>query len=503
MNVFLKYKFVIFALLAIVILYFGIRLPELVSQPIFADEAIYVRWAQVMRSEPTLRFVSLTDGKTPLYMWLMIPMFKVFPDPLFAGRLLSVFAGLGTLLGVFVLSSKLFNLRVALWSALVYAITPYTVFFDRMALVDSMLAGFTIWAMVFAIWLLKSQRLDLAMILGYFLGGAMLVKTPAMLNLLALPLTIVGFNFKTENRSNLLKLLGLWVVALVIALVIYNFLRLGPGFSQLSSRNSDYVFSPLELVGRPLDPFIPHLNDIREWFPLLVTWPVMILIAVGLIFVIIKRNFVALAIILWLLVPLILQMAFLKTFTARYILTSIPPLLLFAGFGIENILLKFKKSYAVSAGVMLILLTPMPLYYDYLIVHDVQNANLPRNERRGYLEDWTAGYGFPEIAEYLVERNKTEPIVVGTEGFFGTLPDGLYIYLDKANIPIVGGSATVSAVLRESAEEKTTFFVSNKNRLQKGVENAQLIMEFPKAVPVDGKPQDAIILYQIFPNNNQ
>ncbi len=496
----IKYKFVLFVLLTIIVLYFGIRLPELTSQPIFADEAIYVRWAQVMRSEPTLRFVSLTDGKTPLYMWLMIPMFKVFPDPLFAGRLLSVLAGFGTLIGVFVLSSKLFNLRVALWSALVYAITPYTVFFDRMALVDSMLATFTIWAMVFAIWLLKAQRLDLAMILGYFLGAAMLVKTPAMLNLLALPLTVVGFNFKTENRHDLLKLLGLWVVALVVALVIYNSLRLGPGFSQLSARNADYVFSPLELVGRPLDPFIPHFNDIKEWFPLLITWPILLAVVIGLSFVIIKRNLVALAIILWLLVPLILQMTFLKTFTARYILTSIPPLLLFAGFGIENILLRFKKSYAMSASLMLIILTPMPLFYDYLIVKDVQNAHLPRNERRGYLEDWTAGYGFPEIAKYLVERNKTEPIVVGTEGFFGTLPDGLYIYLDKANIPIVGGTATVSADLRESAAKKTTFFVSNKNRLQKGVENAQLIMEFPKAVPLGADEQDAIILYQIFPN---
>lgn len=501
MKVFLQYKFVISALLAIVFLYFFIRLPELVSQPIFADEAIYVRWAQVMRSEPTLRFVSLSDGKTPLFMWLMIPMFKVFDDPLFAGRLLSVISGLATLMGVFVLASRLFSLRVGLWSAFIYAITPYTVFFDRMALVDSMLATFTIWSMVFAVWLLRSQRLDIAMFLGYFLGGAMLVKTPAMMNLLALLLTIVGFNFQKKNRSDLLKLLGLWVTALVIALVIYNTLRLGPGFSQLSSRNADYVFSPLELVGRPLDPFIPHLNDLIEWFPLLITWPILIVIAAGLIFVAAKKKLVALAIILWLLVPLILQMTFLKTFTARYILTSIPPLLLFAGFGIENILLKFKKSYAFSAGVMLLLLIPMPLYYDYLIVKDVQNANLPKNERRGYLEDWTAGYGFPEIAKYLIERSKIEPIVVGTEGSFGTLPDGLYIYLDKANIPIVGGGATVSAALRESAQTKTTFFVSNKNRLQKGVENAQLILEFPKAVPLGGKPQDAIILYQIFPNN--
>ena len=70
--------------------YFALRLPNLTLQPIFADEAIYIRWAQVMRAEPTLRFLSLSDGKTPLFMWAMIPFLKVFSDPLFAGRFLSV-----------------------------------------------------------------------------------------------------------------------------------------------------------------------------------------------------------------------------------------------------------------------------------------------------------------------------------------------------------------------------------------------------------------------------
>ena len=48
-----------------VILFFGIllRFTNLNSLPIFADEAIYVRWSQVMRAEATLRFLPLSDGK--------------------------------------------------------------------------------------------------------------------------------------------------------------------------------------------------------------------------------------------------------------------------------------------------------------------------------------------------------------------------------------------------------------------------------------------------------
>src|SRR5437870_4877804 len=76
-------------LVAIIALFFILRLPSLTYQPIFADEAIYIRWAQIAKAEPSLRFISLQDGKTPLFMWAMAPYLIIFDDPLFAGRLLS------------------------------------------------------------------------------------------------------------------------------------------------------------------------------------------------------------------------------------------------------------------------------------------------------------------------------------------------------------------------------------------------------------------------------
>jgi len=93
----------ILVLVVLFLAYFLLRLPNLTLQPVFADEAIYVRWAQVMRAEPTMRFLPLSDGKTPLFMWTMIPFLKIFNDPLFAGRFLSVISGFATLLGVYLL----------------------------------------------------------------------------------------------------------------------------------------------------------------------------------------------------------------------------------------------------------------------------------------------------------------------------------------------------------------------------------------------------------------
>lgn len=507
MKLLVKYKVELVLFLTIVAVYFILRLPNLTLQPIFADEAIYIRWAQVMRAEPTLRFLPLLDGKTPLFMWALIPFLKFIDDPLFAGRFLSIISGFFTLLGVFFLSKKIFNTRTGFWAGLLYVITPYTVFFDRMALVDSMLSAFTIWIVYFTIWLVVSLRLDIAMILGYLLGGAVLTKTPGIVNLFIVPFSIIGFNRKKGSKHTLVKLAILWCVSIVIALVMYNLLRLGPNFQMLSSRNADYVFSPLELAGRPLDPFIPHFNDIADWFPKLLTWPILFCVIIGIIYIVfgLMRQISSGPflfggiVLLWALIPIIINMAFLKTFTGRYLLSSIPLLLTLAGYGITKLLppLAYAKKFPLI--LMLIVLLPLPLYFNYFLLSSPDKASLPREARRGYFEEWTAGYGFADIAKFILEKSKDQKVVVGTEGFFGTLPEGLYIYLDKSKISIIGSHATISAQIRDAAKDNLVYFVGNKKRLQGISGNLILVKEYPKAKPADGSFQDATVLYQVLP----
>ena len=496
-----KHRLLFLSLLIIIVAYFLLRLPNLILQPIFADEAIYIRWAQVMRSEPTLRFLPLSDGKTPLFMWTMIPLFKIFDDPLFAGRFLSVMSGFATLVGVMLIGWKVFGKRVAFWAGLFYIVTPYTVFFDRMALVDSMLSAFTVWALYFAIWLTQAVRLDLAMILGFVLGGGILTKTPGMLNLILVPTTFLVFKKLKGDKYSLLKLLLFWAVAIGIALIMYNGLRLGPNFHLLSSRNVDYVFSPLELVGRPLDPFIPHFRDIADWFPKLFTWPVLVAGLLGMVGVVREKKKLGWIVLLWAIIPILLSMAFLKTYTARYLLPSIPLLLIFAGYGIEKVsqvvrVPRVSRGFRPVVPVILVLLVVLyPLTFNYQLLTNPPPKSLPEAERKGYFEMWTAGYGLREIAEYLVEQKKQGKVVVGTEGFFGTLPDGLYIYLDKSNIAVIGSHATISAQIRNAAKDHLTFFVGNKQNLQK-IGGVELIKEYPKV------GSDATVLYKVLPPAN-
>lgn len=508
MKLFARHKVSIIIFLLIAAAYFLLRIPNLTLQPIFADEAIYIRWAQVMRADPTLRFLPLTDGKTPLFMWLMIPMFKIIEDPLMVGRILSVFSGFGTLLGVSFLGLRFFSASSALWAGLFIAVTPYMVFFDRLALVDSMLAAFSIWSLNLALLLLRYKRLDLAMGLGYLFGGGLLTKTPAMLNILVLPTTLLAFDWKNKKRqAGLIKLFGLWIVALVIAFSIYNALRLGSGFGNLSSRNQDYIFSPLEIKDRPLDPFIPHFHDISEWFPILLTYPMLILIIGGVVYSVLKRNYYALSVIAWSVIPLLILMAFLRTFTARYLLISIPPLIFIAGYFLSEILARFKLKRVITTAGALVLILPLTLMFDIKLLSDPFNTPLPNVEKDGYFENWTAGYGLKDIAGYVMKLSQEKGmIVVGTQGSFGTLPDGLLIYLDKYNhsvaedkrVIVLGGGSVVWEQLKQAAQEHPTFYLANKDARLEQQEGLLLIKKYLKVKSPNGS-QNAIMLFEVKP----
>ena len=507
----LIYKMEIFLFLGVTILYFFLRLKNLTILPIFADEAIYIRWSQVMKAESTLRFLPLSDGKQPLFMWLLMPVFSFFNDPLFAGRFLSVMAGFGTLLGIFLLSLGLFRSRVvALLSCLIYALVPFAVFFDRMALVDSLLTMFGVWILFLGVLLVRYQRIDLAMVTGLVLGGALLTKSPAMFFAFLLPVAAILLPTKSRRNllASLLKLVGLWLIVYIFAFGAYNILRLGPNFHMIAARNLDYVFSFREILAHPLDPFRPHIGQVWEWFLVFLGWPLIIAFFGGIIFGARKWPRQTILLLSWFFLPLLAQMAIAKVFTARYIFFMIPFLLIFGAIFLNQLIgritkLRFTAKGQIVVAIVVLVLFLLPSFrFDCLLFTDPQKLPLPEGERTGYLEQWTSGYGINEVRDYLKQVSQKQHVNVGTEGYFGTLPDGLQIYFDKdPKVTVFGVGLALSLVpesLKESAAsgEALTYLVVNESRMgAKNDPSLELILKIPKAKGEKG--QDSLLLYQV------
>ena len=503
-----EWRWTIVAGLGIFLLALGIRIYNLTILPVFVDEAIYIRWAQVMGAEPTLRFLPLSDGKQPLFMWILMFYVRRLADPLFAGRILSVASGIGTMLGIFAVSYLLFrNKFVSLFSTILYALSPITLFFDRLALVDSLLAMLGIWILFFGILTAKRRRLDLAMITGFLLGAALLTKSPAIFFVLLLP--AAGIFLK--KPKDLLKLGLLLLVTYGIGYAMYNILRLGPNFNLISSRNRDYVLPFSRLWTNFRDPFIPHLKDVfLKWLPKIGPWPVFMLIAIGLLTTARKhwREIIFLG--SWFIIPILIQSEFAKVFTARYILFPLPPLFIIAGavFTAPRVVL------AKWGWVFIILFAITSLKFDYLLLTDPARADLPRSERSGYLEEWTAGDGIREIADFLKHQSLAinhQKIVVGTEGYFGTLPDGLQMYLNEnPEIVVIGVGISIKEIpvglLASKKAGNPTFLVVNKSRLGTDPDKLglTLLAAYPKALRPPGDrefflkgPQEILYFFEL------
>src|SRR3990167_5031367 len=130
----------------IIIAFFITRLINIGVIPIFTDEAIYTYWAKVALNDPAHRFISLEDGKQPLFIWIAAVMQNFISEPIVATRLVSFLSGLASTIGIFLLSKELFNNltklnqhRVAAFSSLLYVVLPFTLLYDRLALYDSLL----------------------------------------------------------------------------------------------------------------------------------------------------------------------------------------------------------------------------------------------------------------------------------------------------------------------------------------------------------------------------
>jgi hypothetical protein len=485
-------------LFAVVLFALVLRLIHLNLLPVFADEAIYIRWSQIMGAEPTLRFLPLSDGKQPLFMWVLMFLVHHFEDPLFAGRLISVLSGICTLLGIVAASFVLFrSKRIALCGGLIWAISPFSFFFDRMALVDSMLTMWGVWTFFFAVLTAKTRRIDAAMMTGFCLGFAWLTKSPALFFVLLLPTTWLLSDFPknpTKRVVHVLTLFLLFLISFTLGFAMYNILRLGPNFQMIGMRNLDYVWPITHFLQSPLDPLKPHFLRSIEYIWIWGPSVIYLLIGSGILVNLRKNWKTVLVLIAWSIGPMLVNSEFAKVLTARYILFTLPFLYILAASSFNTV--KFRR----FVYLFFVLFAAHALFTNYQLLFTPSVAAMPRSERSGYLEEWTSGIGIRETADFLKAEAVKDPsqrIVVGTEGYFGTLPDGLQIYTQGiSNILVIGIGLNIHEVpiqLVESVQSgHKTYLVANSSRMTFTKDLSEyglkVVKEFPKADrPIDSR----------------
>jgi 4-amino-4-deoxy-L-arabinose transferase-like glycosyltransferase len=417
--------------------------------PIFTDEAIYTRWAQIAMRDASWRFISLTDGKQPLFVWAAMIFMKFIKDPLIAARLVSVLTGFFTLIGLWFLSLELFkNKKIAYLTSVIYVFYPFAQVYDRMALMDSMVATFSIWALYFSILLVRKTRLSVMYTLGIAAGLGALTKSSNFFSLYLLPFTVLLFDFsKQKFWKRFLK----WVVfaffSVAIAQVIYNILRLSPLFQMIQTKNATFVYPFSEWINHPWTFFIGNLHGLFDWLKSYLLAPYILLIAISLVFIY-KFTKEKLLLIVYFLLPMLALALFGKVIFPRFIFFMSCYLLPLAGWGLNEIIVFINKRInknnkllptSLTYLAVAIIFIAYPGFISFTIAKDPVNAPIARSDSNQYVNNWSAGWGVSESVNFFKKEAKDKKIFIGTEGTFGLMPESLELYLvDNKNVTIKG-----------------------------------------------------------------
>ncbi len=464
------------------------RLTNLTGLPIFTDEAIYIRWSQIGASDANWRFISLTDGKQPLFTWIMMGLLKIIPDPLFAGRMVSVLAGAASCIGLWILVKELFkNKKIAYITVALYLISPFSTVYDRMALYDSLSAAFAIWNLYLAVRLVRNPRLDLALIFGMALGAGMLNKTSGFLSLYLLPLTLLLFDWKSKKLQSRLLQWGIFVViAAGISQAMYGVLRLSPFFHMIGQKDAVFVYPLREWLTHPFLFFRGNMNGLFDWAISYLSWPVFLIALVPLFW---PRQWLREKLLLygmW-LAPLCALGLFGRILYPRYILFMIMPLFVLAAMTVYEILRKYGRQ--VIGIVALFIIVAPSISTSYVFITNPRYAPIPFADRGQFIDDWPSGWGVAEVNEYLRKEAEKGHISVFTEGTFGLMPYSVEIALvTNPNVTIKGIwplPEELPAEVMEKVKSEPIYMILNETQEAPPAWHMELLATYQKGTRQD------------------
>ncbi len=422
----------------LLLFYLVTRLTNLTQLPIFTDEAIYIRWSQIGSRDANWRFISLVDGKQPMFTWIMMVFLKVIRDPLLAGRLVSVVSGFVTMAGLGLLTFALFrSAKLGFVVCTLYILSPFALMYDRLALYDSLVAAFSVWSLYGGVLLVRLLRLDIALLLGMVLGAGMLNKSSGFMSLYFLPVTLVLFDWRKKERiMRFLRWLGLVLVAAIISQLLYSVLRLSPLLHMVKQKDAVFVYPFHEWLKHPFNYFVGNIQGQFDWLIRYMTIPIALLSFIPAV-TFWKHTREKLLLYAWWAAPFLVLALFARVLYPRFILFMVMPLYVLAS--IPYLWIMERLGHRLWKAVLLFLIIFPSVFADFYIIADPRYAPLPFSDKVQLVDDWPSGWGIREVNAYLIEEAKKGEIAVYTDGTFGLLPYAIEMYLvDNPHVTIKG-----------------------------------------------------------------
>lgn len=385
----------------IITLYLITRLVNLTLLPIFTDETNYLDWGWREIHTSGRLFYSLYDAKQPLVMWLFGIFQSFIFDPLLAGRLVSVLTGLLTLIGLYKISKKTLV-------PILYSLVPIFLFFDRQALMESALVTVGVWSYYFLQKYLASARVRYLVFLGVVLGLGYFTKSNALLFIIA-----AGVVLLANKSSAYLKLTHLIFLLLTVTVTVTPLL-LQPVFWEYLHLSTQYSPS----LSQAINPMLWLQNafniiDVSFWQ---LTPLVFISAVLGIRHQIKTHGYL----LIFLVIPLFLEIFVAKFIVNRYVVPFIPLLLIFA----VDFLSRHKKLLIVS---LLTALIPsiLQIINPALYLKSLSRVS-PNSYYGGYVTAEASGYNAMSGLKFFEKLSQKESFILAI-GLWSGNPELAYL----------------------------------------------------------------------------
>ncbi len=442
------------------------RLFNLILLPIFNDEAIYLDWGWRETHIPGELYFSLYDNKQPLLMWIFGIAEQFFDDPLFAGRSVSIVTGICTFLGIYRISKTFFNKNVAFIATFLYTIVPIFVFYDRQALMESVIAAIGVWTCYFALRYWSTNAQKYSYIIGFFLGVGFFIKSSALIFILSF--LIISCFLVLKSREKKEKAIDICIVV-GIMLATDFLLLINPQFWSTLSKNTLYSLSLSEILKIPISLWINNSIGNLEIIFIFVT-PFIFLFSIVGIHSVFKKGFIYKFFVLWFLLPICIETIMTRSVSIRYLVSFLPLLTIFAGVFAVEIIKKFTfgRFFLLLSIVIPLMLTFQLLFSPAYFI--ISLSKVTKYSLMEYIKGYTSGYGVKETVEYINKISKGKQTLVGIALNAGNPESALMAYLAKSKhitVMYLDGK-----LLGEPVEDKQclslpvqTLFVSRNNEL--------------------------------------
>lgn len=423
----------------------GIRFINVLKRPMYLDEGIYMSWAEAMSRSRDNAYVSLSDGKTPLFYWSMSWLDPLIGNYLLTGRIISILSGLVTALSWVIIFYLNFNFKISLIFLILFLISPYGVFIERLAFSDSLMLCLASLSLLFLILFKKNidkkKKLNLSVILmgfsGLFMGMSFAVKTSAKLFFVGYILVFLfwfaDYIFRKKDiKRFLILLLGL-VLYIAMYREIINCFRVGGHilWNSISDKEKLMVYAPSQvlkiLLSNPL--YIFNYSNLIFQYLFYYLSGIFIFFVLGIFGLVKKeqnRKF------LWLLIYLAFGYFGIslsgRVMASRYIYSIYPVFIAIAVFGLDYFL--SLKALGVKALVFALLI--FVFLQSSLLIFSPEKALYATDDKNYFVKSHLTAIGLSQVIDYFKDMDK-ENVVVGVSGIWG-IPEGSVILLEQSGI---------------------------------------------------------------------